>query len=254
MYSFHLKLIPNFSYRKEKLSVPVRNKDFYLYNLLQRKNMKNKEQTKLSNNENNNLIKKKKKLMKLKELNLNNIFQKKVIKSINKVESNKNLDNNFKFFFLKNKKNGPRYNSCIFMTKNKTGKFDIVNKIKNPLIITSLNKINNDLKEKNMIKKNKLKQLKRSFTYKSYKENEVQKLDEDYYISNSINKNNIKTKFKTKKNEGTQINLNYVNYNNFNHHNNNNTTISRNKYCSPKSIIFQREFKKFKSLDNKRHA
>ena len=228
MYSFHLKLIPNFSYRKEKLSVPVRNKDFYLYNLLQRKNMKNKEQTKLSNNENNNLIKKKKKLMKLKELNLNNIFQKKVIKSINKVESNKNLDNNFKFFFLKNKKNG--------------------------LIITSLNKINNDLKEKNMIKKNKLKQLKRSFTYKSYKENEVQKLDEDYYISNSINKNNIKTKFKTKKNEGTQINLNYVNYNNFNHHNNNNTTISRNKYCSPKSIIFQREFKKFKSLDNKRHA
>lgn len=254
MYSFHLKLIPNFSYRKEKLSVPVRNKDFYLYNLLQRKNMKNKEQTKLSNNENNNLIKKKKKLMKLKELNLNNIFQKKVIKSINKVESNKNLDNNFKFFFLKNKKNGPRYNSCIFMTKNKTDKFDIVNKIKNPLIITSLNKINNDLKEKNMIKKNKLKQLKRSFTYKSYKENEVQKLDEDYYISNSINKNNIKTKFKTKKNEGTQINLNYVNYNNFNHHNNNNTTISRNKYCSPKSIIFQREFKKFKSLDNKRHA
>ena len=184
MYSFHLKLIPNFSYRKEKLSVPVRNKDFYLYNLLQRKNMKNKEQTKL---------------MKLKELNLNNIFQKKVIKSINKVESNKNLDNNFKFFFLKNKKNGPRYNSCIFMTKNKTDKFDIVNKIKNPLIITSLNKINNDLKEKNMIKKNKLKQLKRSFTYKSYKENEVQKLDEDYYISNSINKNNIKTKFKTKK-------------------------------------------------------
>ena len=254
MYSFHLKLIPNFSYRKEKLSVPVRNKDFYLYNLLQRKNMKNKEQTKLSNNENNNLIKKKKKLMKLKELNLNNIFQKKVIKSINKVESNKNLDNNFKFFFLKNKKNGPRYNSCIFMTKNKTDKLDIVNKIKNPLIITSLNKINNDLKEKNMIKKNKLKQLKRSFTYKSYKENEIQKLDEDYYISNSINKNNIKAKFKTKKNEGTQINLNYANYNNFNHHNNNNTTISRNKYCSPKSIIFQREFKKFKSLDNKRYA
>ena len=254
MNYFHLKLIPNFSYRKEKLSVPVRNKDFYLFNLLQRKNMENREHLKLHNNEinnSNNPLRKKKKLIRLKELNINNIFQKVDIKSKKKDESNKNFENNFKFFFLKTKKKVPRYNSCHFITKNKTDKLEISNKIKNPLIITSLNKNNNDLKEKNMNKKTKLKKLKKSFTYKSYTGNEVQKLNEDYFISNSINKNSTKLKLQTKKNEGTQINLNYVNYNNFNNHNNNNTTINRNKYCSPKSIIFQRKFKKFKSLDDK---
>ena len=107
MNSFHLKLIPNFSYRKEKLSVPVRNKDFYLFNLLQRKNMENREHLKLHNNEinnSNNPLRKKKKLIRLKELNINNIFQKVDIKSKKKDESNKNFENNFKFFFLKTKK------------------------------------------------------------------------------------------------------------------------------------------------------
>jgi len=255
--SFHLKLIPNFSYRKEKLSIPLRNKDFYLFNLLHRKNIKNKEYIKSTKNDNNivnhNSAKKTRKLKILKELSINNFFQKINIKNKSQDESNKNLDNNFKFLFLKTKKKVQRYNSCYFSPKDKADKLESSNLIKNPLIITSFNQNNLILKMNNKNKKNKLKKLKKNLTYKTLNENELKKFNEDYFISNSINKNSSITNFKTKKSEGTQINLNYVSYNNLNNRDNY-TTISRNKYCSPKSIIFQREYKKIKSLDNNRYT
>ena len=241
--SFHLKLIPNFTYRKEGLSIPLRNKDFYLFNLLHKKNIKNKECVKVSKNENtNNRIKKAKKLIILKELNTNNIFQNINKNYKNQDETRKNFDINFKYFFLKAKKKVYRYNSCHFVAGDKTNKLENSHNIKNPLIITSFSKNNLSVKEKNKNRKNKLNKLKRSFTYKCLNENKIQKLDEDYFISNSISKNYQKRKIKIKKSEGTQINLNYVNYNNFNSHKIT-TTISRNKYCSPKSIIFQRDLK-----------
>ena len=244
--SFHLKLIPNFTYRKEGLSIPIRNKDFYLFNLLQKKNIKNKEYVNVSNNENNtntsNRIKKTKKMMRLKELNTNNIFQNINKNYKNQDETRKNFDINFKSFLLNAKKKIYRYNSFHFVAGDKTNKLGNSHDIKNPLIITCFSKNNLSVKEKNKNRKNKLIKLKRSFTYKCLNENKIQKFEEDYFISNSISKNYQKKKIKIKKSEGTQINLNYVNYNNLNSHKIS-TTISRNKFCSPKSIIFQRDLK-----------
>lgn len=246
-------IIPNFSYRKEKLSMPLRNKDFYLFNLLHKKNIEKNDFPKITNNENNNnnQIKRKRKLMKLKELSTQNYFNKVNIKYKNQEESFKNLDNNFKSLFFKNKNDRTRYNSNNFISKDQADKFESSNKINNFLVITSLNRNNknDNSREKRKTKKNKLtKIIKRSFTYKSFNDNDLKKFDEDYFISNSIPKNS-KIQKKEQKNESTQINLNN---NNFIKHQNT-MTIRRNKYCSPRSIIFQSHFRKFKSLDNNRY-
>ena len=88
--SLQLKLIQNFSYRKEKLSVPLRNKDYYLFNLLNKKTKEKNDYLKLSIKENNKKpVKKVKKIMKLNELNINSCFE--------KIElGNKNQDGSFK--------------------------------------------------------------------------------------------------------------------------------------------------------------
>ena len=103
-------------------------------------------------------------------------------------------------------------------------------------------------------KKNRLlKKLKKSYTYKSYEEKEINKLNENYFLSNSLKNINSKQKKlylnNNKISEGTQINSDIINLMNKKII----TTIYRRKYCSPKNIIFQRELKKFQSTDNIRY-
>jgi len=250
--SFHLKLIPNFSYSKEKLSVALRNKDFYLFNLLHKKSLKERNALKLSNNNNNrtnvNEFKRPRKLIQIKELNMNNLFAQKKIKSKNYDESNKNIENYFNNFFIKTQRKTFRHNSSFFLIKDKMD-IEPLNNIKNSLIITSLFKNNINTKEKNKEKKKKLKKIKKSFTLKILNKEEIEKLKANYFLSNSIIKNEAK---KTRKNEGTQFNMNFVNYHNMNAKKNK-MIISRNSFCSPKSIIFQKEFDKYKSVDSKRY-
>ena len=154
--SFHLKLIPNFSYSKEKLSVALRNKDFYLFNLLHKKSLKERNALKLSNNNNNrtnvNEFKRPRKLIQIKELNMNNLFDQKKIKSKNYDESNKNIENYFNNFFIKTQRKTFRHNSSFFLIKDKMD-IEPLNNIKNSLIITSLFKNNINTKEKNKEKK-----------------------------------------------------------------------------------------------------
>ena len=243
--SLQLKLIQNFSYRKEKLSVPLRNKDYYLFNLLNKKTKEKDDYLKLSIKENNKKpVKKVKKIMKLNELNINSCFEKIELGNKNQDGSFKNTDNNMKYVLIKNNKKFIRNNSSHFILRDKADKFETSNKIKNPLIITSFKKINGNNNTKNKLKNksNKLKLLKNSFAHKIFNYNEIKQLDENYFISNSIKIDYSKLK----KNEGTQINLDHIK---FKKHKNI-TNISRNKYCSPNSIRFKREFKKFKSLDN----
>lgn len=249
---FHLKLIPNFSYRKENLSLPLRNKDYYLFNLLHKKNKEKNESIKISDNVNNinNKIKITKKLMNLKEFNINNLYPKINIQNEKQDRSFKNLNNKLKkFFFFRNTKKEPKFSSSNNVKEDNTDKFDSSNKLTNPLIITSCNKVIINFKEKNKKRRNRLISLKRNFTFKDSKENEIKKLEENYFLSNSIQRNYSKLKNRRKKNEGTQINLDY---NTFYKHKSF-TTIYRKKYCSPKSIMFQNHFMKFKTLDNDRY-
>ena len=199
--SFHLKLIPNFSYSKEKLSVALRNKDFYLFNLLHKKSLKERNALKLSNNNNNrtnvNEFKRPRKLIQIKELNMNNLFDQKKIKSKNYDESNKNIENYFNNFFIKTQRKTFRHNSSFFLIKDKMD-IEPLNNIKNSLIITSLFKNNINTKEKNKEKKKKLKKIKKSFTLKILNKEEIEKLKANYFLSNSIIKNEAKKQQKMK--------------------------------------------------------
>ena len=252
--SFQLKIIPNFSYKKEKLSVALRNKDFYLFNLLHKKNLMKNETLKLlninNNRANNNKLIDQKNINQLKELNMNknNFLQKKDIKSKYQDEVIKNIENNFNNFYGKTQKKPFRHNSTYFLMRDKID-IEPVNNIKNPLVITSLFKNNNNIKEKNRNKKKKLKIIKKNSTFKILNKDEIEKMKKNYIISNSIIK---KERKKTKINEGAQVDINIVNYYNYNTKIDK-MFISRNNFCSPKSIIFQREFSKYKSADNKRY-
>lgn len=146
--NFHLKVIPNFSYKKERISLPLRNKDYYLFNLLHKKYIEKHECPKLSEGEfinNNKPLKKPKKLLKIKELNLDSIYVRKYIKDTKKEESVKNIDNNHNIFIIKSKKLLTKLCSSRFITKDKT-KIDNL-KLSNPnnaLTITPLNNFNNN--------------------------------------------------------------------------------------------------------------
>ena len=257
--NFHLKVIPNFSYKKERISLPLRNKDYYLFNLLHKKYKEKHECPKLSEGEfinNNKPLKKPKKLLKIKELNLDSIYVRKYIKNTKKEESAKNIDNNHNIFIIKSKKLLTKLCLSRFITKDKT-KIDNL-KLSNPnnaLTITPLNNFNNNnFQVRKYNKKNRLlKKLKKSYTYKSYEEKEINKLNENYFLSNSLKNINSKQKKlylnNNKISEGTQINSDTINLMNIKII----TTIYRRKYCSPKSIIFHRELKKFQSTDNIRY-
>ena len=235
-----MKLKANIENKKIQLSFTILNKNYYLLNSAQKRNKENYKSPMISNNENNhNSAKKKKKIFRFKELNLNNVFQKVNIKYRNKNESLKDSNNKFDLFF-KTKKKIYRYNSCRFNTKDKNGILKSAKKIKNPLVITPLSKFNRNLNKTNKNKRNKLKNLKRNFTYKTFDEKDRKKINRDYILTNSMRKNEINS-INNKKNEGTQITNDYFQYGNF--INKKTYSIIRAKYCSPKSIIFQRQIK-----------
>ena len=246
--NFPFKLIQNNSNKKNQLSFTLLNKDYYLLNLLHKNNKENNRYPMLSDRENNNnkLTKKRKKIVKVKELNINNIFHKINIKHRNKNSIFKESDNFYDSLFFKTKKKIYRYNSCHFNLKDKIQLLEPKSKLKSPLVITPLNKINNDLNKPIKNKRNKLTQLKRSFTYKTFYAKEKNKIKGDYILTNSPRKNGVNT-INNKKNEGTQIN-NDCFHNKELKNRKVYSTIHRKKYCSPKSIIFQRQMKFLKKI------
>ena len=212
-----LKLLPKPDNGQKKLSLFLRNQDYYLNRLLNKKGMRN----------NNNIIK-------FKENNKDFPFIK--IKKIIKVGTNgffsfKKIDYNsisinrksFKMFEKinnnhNNKKTLIRYNSCRIFNKRKTSIDNLDNKISinNPLIITHIKKmkvINNN--------SNSFYKYKRNFSSKSVQKEEAKSINNNYKVNKSTQMN-----FKDKES---------------------NTFFSEKKinrmkidYCSPKSIIFKR--------------
>ena len=157
-----------------------------------------------------------------------NFKNKKITKEIEKINNNQIIQNSKKTLLHRNSCNLYNINKQIF------DKLDSVKIINNPLIITHINKVKIN-KKNNKITKN-INKYRRQFSSKS-----VQKEDTNKSIYDNINKKNIHYNMTVyKKNEGTQIN-------DFNYNKNNNLFLSEKKrssmkidYCSPKSIIFQK--------------
>lgn len=229
--TLQLKLIPNSTYNEDKLSLHITNKDYYLYDLISRKRKEKKENTKISQNDIIN--KTKRKINNIFKINRLDIFTSLNKTNKNRDNSNKNVKRNLKYTFFTTAKIPVKYNHNDLIQKNKKNKFVLPKKIKNPLIITSLNKNISDFNITKNYERNKLKKFKRSFTSKNYI-----KLYNNNLSLSSLKKN----LFKTKISEGTQINIALINENKF--INKPNSAMNRYKYCSPKSIIFQKKCKK----------
>ena len=239
--TLQLKLIPNSTYNEDKLSLQITNKDYYLYDLISRKRKEKKENTKISQNDIIN--KTKRKINNIFKINRLDIFTSLNKTNKNRDNSNKNVKRNLKYTFFTTAKIPVKYNHNDLIQKNKKNKFVLPKKIKNPLIITSLNKNISDFNITKNYERNKLKKFKRSFTSKNNKENYIKLYNNNLSLS-SLKKN----LFKTKISEGTQINIALINENKF--INKPNSAMNRYKYCSPKSIIFQKKSQKIKSADD----
>ena len=238
-----LKLKTN-SDNQNKLSLFLRNQDFYLYNLLNKKGLqKNTQPEILYFNQNNNDLPsiKIKKIINIgrngfysfKKIDYNyNVQNKKYTKEIEKM-------NNY-LIVQHNKKTLLRHNSCHMFNikKNIFDKYYYEKRINSPLIITHINKVNKVKKTNNKINKNIIiNKNKRCYSSKS-----VQKEDIKRCLYDKINNRNICYNMTVyKKNEATQIN-------HFYDYKDNDLFLSEKKinnmkidYCSPKSIIFQKK-------------
>ena len=239
--SCNLKLIPINDNSQEKISLFIRNQDYFLFNLLNKKRIQKysyPRNIKINANNNNN--------------NYNNDFPSMKIRKIIKVGKNgfysfKKIDYNYSSHkknilndydknnnILKNhKKTLMRFNSCHFINQKKDlfGKYSQIKRISSPLIITHINKIKKEI--------NKVNKYKRNFSSKSVQKGEIK--GKKYDI---INNDNIHYNFTIyKKNEGTQINCNNKENNIFFSERKKNTI--KIDYCSPKSIIFHRKIKSY---------
>lgn len=243
--TLQLKLIHNSSYNEDKLSSYITNKDYYLYNLINRKRKEKNEITKIMQN---NIIHKTKRkindIFKINDLSKSNIFKSQYKTHKNKEVSNQSKKRSLKFVFFKTAKKSVKHNPIDSIQKIKKNIFVLPKKIKNPLIITPLNKNINNCNIKKNCERNKLKKFKRSFTSKINKESPIKLYNNN--LSLSLLKKNL---FKTKISEGTQINIVLINENKF-VNKKPVSPINRYKYCSPKSVIFQRKLKKIKSADD----
>ena len=156
--TLQLKLIPNSTYNEDKLSLHITNKDYYLYDLISRKRKEKKENTKISQNDIIN--KTKRKINNIFKINRLDIFTSLNKTNKNRNNSNKNVKRNLKYTFFTTAKIPVKYNHNNLIQKNKKNKFVLPKKIKNPLIITSLNKNISDFNITKNYERNKLKNLK----------------------------------------------------------------------------------------------
>ena len=185
--TLQLKLIPNSTYNEDKLSLHITNKDYYLYDLISRKRKEKKENTKISQNDIIN--KTKRKINNIFKINRLDIFTSLNKTNKNRDNSNKNVKRNLKYTFFTTAKIPVKYNHNDLIRKNKKNKFVLPKKIKNPLIITSLNKNISDFNITKNYERNKLKKFKRSFTSKNNKENYIK------LYNNNLSLSSLKKKY-----------------------------------------------------------
>ena len=248
--SYNLKLIPTNENSQEKISLFIRNQDYFLYNLLNRKRIQKysypQKKIKIASNNINNNINgndfpsiKIKKIIKIekngfysfKKIDFNYFSQKKNILNDLDKNNNNNIIQNHKKALM-------RYNSChlINQKRNLFDKYSHIKRISSPLIITHINKIKKDF--------NKINKYKRNFSSKSVQKEEIK--DQNYDIFNDDNTHYNITIFK--KNEGTQINYNpKENYDFFRDKNKYKIKVD---YCSPKSIIFHRKIISHQNIED----
>ena len=241
--TLYFKLITNFDEPKDKLPKFLRSKDYYIYNLL---NKKGKQKSDIQpelielNPKNHNIngfpsinIKK---VIKIKEKNGTFRF-KKIDYNFQNKKKNKELDKDNTISYIYNQKKALiKNNSChLFSRNNKL--YETNHIIDNPLIITHINRLK--INKNN----NKLIKFKKNFSYRHIDKSENRKL-----IENSVNKRNDYNINIYKKNEGTQINIYNSIYNKrrniFLNGRNNNINNKRKSYCSPGSIIFETKIQK----------
>ena len=240
--TFHLKLISNSSYYKEKFSLPITNKDYFLNNLISRKRKEKLENSKISRYDSIHKPKSKiKALFKnsnpyIKFRNFSKILRK-------SEESKKVIDTDLQLIIKNTPKKIVKYNSTNMIKQNNTEKFVLSKKFKTPLIITPLSKSNNNIIKKKNNGRNKINKFKKSFTTSNYKEND-EILKNNFFSITPIEKFILfKSTKPNKVSEGTQINKDLFNENKF-VNNKNKPLIHKKRFCSPKSIIFQKKVRK----------
>ena len=231
-----LKLVSKSDNIHNKLILFLRNQDYYLNRLLNKNGMKSSSNNILIKNENNKAFPfiKIKKIVRVgrngfysfKKIDYNYSYKnKKSHRDFEKINNNQH----------NNKKTLIRYNSCHLFNKNKTLYKNLENKktINNPLIITHINNVKINSKSTNNFHK-----YKRNFSSKSVQKEEIKSSINNIKLRNFILLQKSKCMIICKKNEGNQMNFNDKESNIF---------FSENKikkikidYCSPKSIIFQR--------------
>ena len=245
--TMHLKLIMNSSYYKDKFSFPIMNKDYYLYNLIYRKRKEKIENSIISPNDIIPISNLKIKTF-FKDPNTYNKF-KNISQIIKKSEESKKvMDTDLQFIFKKTPIKIVKFNSTNMIRQNNTEKFVLPKELKNPLIITPLSKTNTNFVKKKTNRKNKLKEMQKSFTTVYYKRDEPI-LKNNFLSITPIRKNLISKSITNHKiSEGTQINKDLFNENKF-VNTKYNSAINKYKYFSPKSSIFQRKLKKIKSVE-----
>ena len=250
--TMHLKLIMNSSYYKDKFSFPIINKDYYLYDLINRKRKGKIEDLIISQND---IIQKSKIKIKIKKffnyLNINDKF-KNFSQTIKKrAESSKNIDTDLNILFKKKVEKRSKFNTTKYIKLINNENFVKSKNIKNSLIITPLSKSNSNFIAKKNKRKNNLTKFKKSYTTMNFKENEKEEILKNSFLSiTPIKKNQLFKSKKIKKiSEGTQINTDYL-FNEIKFVNNkHNSAINMYKYFSPNSIRYQKELKKMKSVE-----
>lgn len=235
------KLMYNNNNSQPKLALFLRSQDYFLFNLLNRK--EGMQKGKYPKNVKINLFNNNHALPSIKIKRIINIGKngfysfKKVDCDYNSKRRNRLNEfnkNNINYIIQNYKKSLTRYNSARIIRQNKNKKiFDknpFKERISSPLIITHIN----TLKMEN----NKLNKYKRNFSNKSIQKEEI-KIENNYIYNNK----NVHYMTIYKKNEGTQMNYHNNNYKD------NNIFFSEKKkpqnkvkidYCSPKSIIFHK--------------
>ena len=231
---------------KEKLSLFLRNQDYFLYNLLNKKMAQEKQYPQNrkfnfdENNQNGLPSIKIKKIIKIGKngfysfkkidynYNPNNKLKKKIRIKEKETDDNNSYSN---YNIIQNHKKSLIKNNSVKLLHKKNGIFDKIPqtiRINNPLVITHINKVK--------INSNKFK-LKRNFSSKS-----VQKEESKAFHNDIIDKKNLQHNiFIYKKSEGTQINEDHgANRDNIFFSEKKTNKIKIN-YCSPKSIIFHKK-------------
>ena len=249
--TIHLKLIPNSSYHKRKLYFPITNKDYYLFNLINRKRKAKIENSMISKND--DIIKKSK--LKIKKfinyLNTNDKC-KNLSQTLKKSEESiKNNDTDLNILYKKKAEILEKFNTTNYIkTRIKVDNSYLSKKIKNSLIITPLNLNNNIFIAKKNNRSTKLKKFTKSFTTSNYKENEKGGILNHNFLSiTPIKKYQLFQSRKINKiSKATQINTDFFHEIKF-VNNKINSAINIYKSSAQKRIIFQKKLKKMKSVE-----